>query len=139
MNKPFKLFLDKFKKLNIPKGEYVIFASGPMGVRGLRDTHDIDVVVTKEIYEKYKNTEGWDTVEFQREGRDVEMIENDGVEFYTDWGPGEWNVRDLISSGEEIDGAYFAPLDQVRKWKLLSAREKDLKDVGLIDKYLMLK
>ena len=52
------------------------------------------------------------------------------------WGPGDWDVHQLIAEAEMIDSIPFVRLDQVREWKVISGREKDLEDVLLIDEYL---
>jgi len=36
MNNKFQKLLVKFRKLNLPDGEYVIYGSGPLGIRGKR-------------------------------------------------------------------------------------------------------
>ena len=50
MNKSFSLYLGEVKKLNLPKGKYAIFGSGPLAIRNIRDTHDLDVIVKNDIY-----------------------------------------------------------------------------------------
>jgi len=36
------LYLEELKKLNFPPGQYAIYGSGPLAVRGLRKNGDID-------------------------------------------------------------------------------------------------
>ena len=136
MNKSFSLFLEKLKNLNLPKGKFAIFGSGPIGVRNIRDTHDLDIIITKELFDKYKNMQGWEVKNFERDGRYVEMIENSGIEFYNNWGPGEWDTNQLINEAELIDNLPFVNLDTVIKWKQISGRKKDLKDIQLIKTFL---
>ncbi|PIZ55932.1 hypothetical protein COY23_03855 [bacterium (Candidatus Torokbacteria) CG_4_10_14_0_2_um_filter_35_8] len=136
MNKSFSLFLNQLKKLNLPKGKYAIFGSGPLGIRNIRDAHDLDLIVGEELFNKYKGMPCWEFKSFERDGRYVEMIENSGIEFYKNWGPGNWDTRKLINEAEFIDNLPFVRLEEVKKWKKISGREKDLKDVKLIEKYL---
>ncbi|MCD6442311.1 hypothetical protein J7L24_02110 [bacterium] len=136
MNKSFSHFLEQLKKLNLPKGKFAIFGSGPLGVRNIRDTHDLDVIIDEELFDKYKIMPGWESKNFERDGRYVEMIENSGIEFYKKWEPGDWNARRLIDEAEFIDDLPFVRLEEVKKWKEISGREKDLKDIQLINEYL---
>ncbi len=138
MNKSFSLFLEQLKKLNLPKDKYVIFGSGPLGVRNIRDTHDLDIIVDEELFDKYKNMPDWEFKNFERGDCFVEMIENSGIEFYKEWGPGDWDTPQLIEEAEFIDDLPFVKLETVKKWKQISGREKDLKDVQLIEKYLQM-
>jgi hypothetical protein len=48
----------KLKELNLPDGSFVVVGSGILAALGLRDTDDIDLVVSPEIYEKFK-ADGW--------------------------------------------------------------------------------
>ncbi|MFC1756735.1 hypothetical protein ACFLZC_01060 [Patescibacteria group bacterium] len=49
----------KLKELNLPLGKYAVFGSGSMCAHGLRDCNDIDLLVTKDLFEEYKLKEGW--------------------------------------------------------------------------------
>lgn len=136
MNKSFSLFLDRLKNLNLPKGKYAIFGSGPLGVKNIRDTRDLDIIVDEELFNEYKDMPSWEFKSFEKNGHYVEMIENNGIEFYKKWGPGDWDTRKLINEAELINDLPFVKLEIVKKWKQTSRREKDLKDVQLIDEYL---
>jgi len=128
-----KEFLQKLKELNLPKGKYAIFGSGPMGARGLREPGDLDVIVTVSVYNDLKNRSDFKT-EKKKSGN--EFLEKDGIEFYQNWHPGEWDINKLIQEAEIIDGFPFVKLEEVLKWKKLKQRDKDIKDVELIEEYL---
>jgi len=59
-------------------------------------------------------------------------------EAFLDWNFGTYTptLEQLLASAEVIEGTPFASLDEVRKWKAASGREKDLADIKLIDAYL---
>jgi hypothetical protein len=44
--------VEEMKKLKFPQGQYVIVGSGPLVVRGIRETNDIDIVVSPKLFEK---------------------------------------------------------------------------------------
>jgi len=136
MNKSFFLLLNQLKNFNLPKGGYAIFGSGPLGIRNIRDTHDLDIIIDEKLFDKYKDMSDWEFKSFKRDGRYIEMIENNGIEFYKKWGPGDWNTSRLIDEAEFIDGFPFVKLKIVKEWKQISGRGKDLKDIQLIEKYL---
>jgi hypothetical protein len=131
----FARLIKRLQELELPKGKYVIFGSGPLAIRKIRDTHDLDVIVTKDVFEDFKN-KGWKL-------RDVgysRFLEKDGIELWYEWGPGEWNVEELIRDADIIDGMSFVRLESVLEWKKRNwrdkRREKDLKDVKTIEAYM---
>ncbi len=136
MNKSFFIFLEQLKKRNLPKNTYAIFGSGPLGVRNIRDTHDLDLIIDEQLFDKYKNMPHWKFKNFVIDNRYVEMIENNWIECYKKWGPGAWNTQQLIRKAEFINNMPFVKLETVKKWKRILGREKDLKDIQLIDEYI---
>lgn len=128
-----KKFLQKLKELNLPKGKFAIFGSGPMCVRGLRETGDLDVIVSEDIFNEFKNRPDF-KLEKKKSGN--EYLEKDNIEFYRNWHPGEWDINKLIQQAEIIDGFPFVRLEEVLKWKKLKGRDKDIKDIKLIEEYL---
>ena len=132
----FSDFLQKIKDLRLSKGEFAIFGSGPLAIRGIRDSRDADLIVSEKLFQEYRKKVGWKYKDFKRDDRYIEMIEKDGVEFYKNWGPGEWDIAKLIQESEIINDLPFVKLDEVLCWKKLSGREKDNKDIVLIEDYL---
>ena len=52
--------IEKVIKLNFPFGDYALFGSAPMFVRGLREEmHDVDIVVTEKLWQKMQTVPGW--------------------------------------------------------------------------------
>lgn len=128
---------EEVKKLNLPLGSYVVFGSGPMVVHGLREPKDIDLLVTPEIYDKLK-TEGWEEKEM-RSGSSV--LSNGVYEVYKDWNflfMSNYNPdpQEVIKNAEIVNGVPFAQLEEVKRWKQVFGREKDLADIKLIDEFL---
>ena len=132
----FKELIKKLNKMNLPIGKYAIFGSGHLSIRKIRDSRDLDIVVTKEIFEKYLKKPDWKLKEFRRDGGHIKMLEKDDIELYPSWGPGEWNVLQIMQEAEIMDGLPFANLKNFIKWKKISGRDKDFKDVELLKKYL---
>ena len=132
----FSNFLQKIKSLQLPTGEFAIFGSGPMAAHGIRESSDADIIVSEKLFEEYKQKTGWVYKSFERDDRHIEMIEKDKIEFYKNWGPGKWDIAKLIQNSEIINDLPFVELDKVLRWKKISGREKDKKDIFLIKEYL---
>ncbi|MFA5086060.1 MAG: hypothetical protein WC468_00465 [Candidatus Paceibacterota bacterium] len=126
--------LKRVKDLGLPLGEYAVFGSGPMGVRGLREMHDIDLIVSDKIFDEYSEKPGWMIKEIYGY-RD--WLKNDDleIEMGRDWHEGR-DVEKMIREADMIDGLPFVELDYLVKWKKFFGREKDLKDVELIEEFL---
>lgn len=132
----FDRLLNDVKKLSLPKGEYALFGSSPIIVRGIRAaSHDIDILVTEELWNQYRVNPAWEVRTLDNGDEFLEWASHD-IELYKKWGPGEWNVQEILASAEEIGGVMYVPLETVLQWKKHSARPKDLADVELIEGYL---
>lgn len=124
------------KSLNLPEGKYVVFGSGPLQVHGIRQSSDIDILTTPELYDRLKN-QGWD------EGRweppyPGSYLYRGNFQIVNNWNYGVYNPdpRQLIDTAEIIDGVPFVPLQEVLLWKRAFGREKDKEDIRLIEEYL---
>lgn len=126
---------EKVKNLQLPIGQYVVFGSGPLEAHGIRQCRDIDLFITSELYQKLKS-EGWEEKEWP--DGDGYYLKKDDIEADDTWHYGDYNPapEEIIADAEMIEGIPFAPLDEVRAWKIAFGRPKDIEDVRLIDDYL---
>jgi len=127
--------LAKVKGLNLPADSYVVFGSAPMAVAGIREANDIDLVVSSEVLEKLKQA-GWKRI---KKDDDDQPLTHDVFEVHDSWGFDSSyrpTLQHLLVTATIVDGVAFASLEEVLKWKTVSARPKDLADIELIDKYL---
>jgi hypothetical protein len=127
---------DQLRKLKLPIGEYAVFGSGPLGIRNIRYCGDLDLIVKEPLFNKLKTMPGWEYEIFRRDDRQVELIRYGKIEIFKKWEPGNWNIPKLINEADIIDNLPFVKLEEVRKYKKISGREKDLRDMELIDGYL---
>ena len=121
----------KIKNLNLPFGKYALFGSLPMVARELRDCTDIDIIVKKDLWIELEKTWPKKVSAFSSS-----YLSRDNIELFKDWKPGEWDIEELIKEADTIEGLPFVKLEKVLEWKKLYGREKDLKDVETIKKYL---
>lgn len=132
--------VDRIKELGLPFGKYVVIG-GVMEVHGIRLANDIDVVVTKELFESLQER-GWKRKWFFRRVFTSKLLTNGkGAEAFIDYRHGtfQFSTEELIGRADIIDGISFLRLEDLMVFKAEMARKKDLLDVELIKKYLCLK
>ena len=122
-------YLDELKNLNLPVGKFAIFGSGPMAVRGMRESHDLDVIVKKDVWE--------DLLEKYPEclQKNPVCLKIGNAEVYNSWINLSVDIDELIDTAETIENFPFVKLEYVIEWKKKFGREKDIKDLELIEKY----
>ncbi|HMB17296.1 MAG TPA: hypothetical protein VKO61_00040 [Candidatus Paceibacterota bacterium] len=119
--------LKEINKLNLPSDSYAIFGSGPMAIREIREARDIDIFVTNKAYDRLAK-------KFPE--KEAGYIELDGVEIYSLDNSLFENPKKVLERSENIKGYKFVTLEDLVHWKKEYGREKDLKDVELINNYL---
>ena len=128
-----------FKELDLPLGQYVISGSGPMGIRNIKAIGDIDIIVTRELWEilskKYEVGEESGIRKIVFPGGIIEAFSEDT--WFSDLkDPKSPNISESIKNAEIIDGLAFDRLENVLFYKRNTAREKDLKDIDIIEKWI---
>jgi hypothetical protein len=117
-------------RLGLPPGQYVVVGGAALAVRGIRETDDIDLVVTTELFERLAGS-GW-TQQMRPNGKPG--LHRGSVEAYLDV-DGENFKRSLswlLSHAEILRGHAFVDLDTLAGFKSSYGREKDLRDLELI-------
>ncbi len=132
----FLVELENLKKLNLPKGAFVIVGSGPLSVRQLRDSEDLDVIVTQAVWDdlKTKYTVGHNDwgIENLFLGSNIEILNPEQSIF------GNSKIvpfEEIFSQADDFEGILFMNLEHLRKIKINLGRPKDLEDITLIDAY----
>lgn len=120
--------LNELANLNLPKDQYAIFGSGPMGIRNLREVNDLDIIVKENLWSKL--------IKEYSLNEDKGCIQIGQIEIFNNWSPWFNNINELIDSSEIINGFPFVRLDYVMEWKSKLGREKDFKDLSLIKNYI---
>jgi hypothetical protein len=131
--------IEEVKKLNFPVDQYVIVGSGPMAVRGLKEAHDVDIVVTQELFEKCK-ANGWKNIlwTYPEKIGQIYLKQND-IELYLDVNCADFNptTKELIERADVIEGVPFINLEDMLRFKRAYNREKDSKDIKITETYLL--
>lgn len=125
---------DLLRELRLPRGDYVIFGSGPLAIRGVIATAaDLDVVCRGAAWEAVcalappKSVPPWDV--------ELVSLHDDRLTFGTTWAVGDVDVDDLIDTAEWIDDLPFARLERVIAYKRLLLRPKDLEHLAALERY----
>jgi len=113
------------KEMNLPLSEYWITSGAGLVIHGVKEsTNDIDLGGTTNLVEhflkkgcKYKTVE--DNSRIVEINNKIELLEN-------------WFVDEI----EFINGLPVGSLESIKKQKSELGREKDIKDINLIDKYI---
>lgn len=125
--------IQRIAALNLPSDQMVVIGSGLLDALSLRQSSDIDLVVSDELFTSLKNL-GKYTIVLRR---NQEVLERGDVEIWRDWGPEEeMSFQALYTTGVEIEGIRFCHPQVVLGWKRQKQRDKDVEDIVLLEGYL---
>jgi hypothetical protein len=131
----FKLLVDQFNKLGFSKEGYVVVGSGSMAAHGIREANDFDILVTEELWNKlaskYPVNKFEDEIENINLG-DIQIMGHGSIYLK----PEIASLQEMIQTADVVEEINFLRLDLLRKFKQKEGRDKDLKDIALIDEYL---
>ena len=115
----------RVKALPFPKEDYWVITGGAMVLYGLREeTHDIDLGCTSRLADELEQQGA--QVSIRKDGTRKLVLEGD-IEIMENW---------LYDRVEELDGVPVISLAGLKEMKQSLGREKDLRDIALIDAYL---
>lgn len=124
------------RELGLPTGRYAITASGPMGVREIREIGDIDLVVDDDLWNElgsaYPIIQEHGVTKI-RISQDIEVLSEGS------FGPreaGQPSVAEQIAQADSIDGLPFVSLRHVLYFKRKMKREKDERDIAALERFL---
>ena len=117
--------IERVKALPFPKEDYWVITGGAMVLYGLREqTHDIDLGCTARLADELEQQGA--EVSIRKDGTRKLVLDGD-VEIMENW------LYDRVETVEDIP---VISLKGLKEMKLSLGREKDLRDVALIDAYL---
>lgn len=121
----------KVQGLNLPAGSYMVVGSGIMNVLGIRESEDIDLLVSEKTFSVIVSR-GW-RAETLKDGT-IKLT--DGVfDCVRDW-YGK-SFEEMINRAEYIDDLAYMRLNDVCEWKQALGRQKDIADLRLIEEYYL--
>lgn len=130
-------FKEELKKIPLDDSNSVVIGSGILNALGIRESRDIDVVVESEKF--YQLLEEETLSGFVNETGSF-LLTNGVVEISDGWHIEKLGIdlsfEKLKPQSTVIDGVRYANIELVLEIKRLWAREKDIKDVSLIENFL---
>ncbi|SNY15190.1 hypothetical protein [Paractinoplanes atraurantiacus] len=127
--------LTRLLKLELNPDHFVVFGSAPLLMHGLRDeVSDLDVVARGAAWERASTLA--ESLVTSSLGGMMASFDNGAIQVSTGWISPGWRPDDLIDGAEIIAGIRFARLDQVLEYKRQLRREKDLKDIEVLERRL---
>ena len=125
--------LDRVRALSLPEGEYIVIGSGVMDALGLRESQDVDLVVSSQLFIELRSR-GWKKfIE-----HDQQVLKYSDAEAWTTW---SYNGKDLelielLDHTMQIEDINFISPQFLKNWKTEKSRPKDLADIELLKEYL---
>jgi hypothetical protein len=127
------------RELNLPLGQYAIVSSGPLGIRNLREIGDIDIIVSETLWQsiaaRYGIIDKDGVIKVDFPGDIIEAF-HEGSFYTKPKNPNAPTIAERIDQAEIIDGLPFETLEHVLYYKRKMNREKDIKDITLIENWL---
>ena len=130
-------FADKVKALNLPLDQIIVIGSGILDQLGIRPASDIDLAASSDLMKKLsEESDDW-SKKFGYNQRFYFVKDDGSAEVWDGWDFDGQTVSydDLLDYAVEYDGVRFVDLEFLRKWKSWRGREKDVRDVELIDEW----
>jgi hypothetical protein len=113
------------KNMNLPLNEYWITSGAGLVIHGVKEnTYDIDLGCTTKLLE-YFLEKGYKYRVEEDNSRIMEI--NDSIELIENW---------FVDEIELIDGLPVGSLNSIKNQKVNLGREKDIKDVKMINEYI---
>lgn len=127
------------KNLHLPANKYLVIGGAALAGRGIKETKDVDLLLSKDLLNEFRNSNSWLYHPRIIPTEEAGLVNSDGtVELYPTVGGINLPYEEIKAREEVIDGIPFANLMDILKIKQFYKRDKDLKDIVLIEEYLKL-
>ncbi len=130
---------NKLDELGLTSDNAVVIGSGILGALNLRESQDIDVIVTEEKFKELSNNNRF----HKKRNHERKILTDDLFEIGTNWTVvgKTWKFGDLLNYSTIINGVRYNTvkflLDVKRRWIANGeGRQKDIDDVKLMEQYL---
>ncbi|MGB5656507.1 MAG: hypothetical protein WBN35_07840, partial [Acidimicrobiia bacterium] len=121
---------DLLRSLRLPTGDFAVFGSGPLIVRGIIEaTNDLDVISREAAWERALRV--GELVSLP-DGATIVSCFDGAVTIGRSWAYGDFDIDELIDTAEVIDDLPFVRLEHVVRYKEIAARPKDLAHLELL-------
>ena len=119
----------------MPKDKYTVYGGGILDAYGLRESKDIDLVVTPDLFLELEIA-GWE----RDKSKHYNTLKFENIEVTYDWNLQDYDfrrsVKYLLKNSIEIGGINFVEPNEVLKYKKALMRPKDIRDIELLEAYI---
>lgn len=124
-------YIRELIELDLPLGDWALFGSGPLLLRGwIDEIGDLDVLSRGPAWDKAKDV---GTITFLPEdGNEIVEIGN-RITVGHNWPYGLFRIDELIDTAEILDGIPCVRLEHIVAYKELFGRPKDRKHLSIIE------
>lgn len=124
--------LGLLRSLGLPAGDFAVFGSGPLLVRGIiHQAGDLDVICRGAAWQQAQLL----GPAFEQHGVPVVSLFGGAVTLGARWAVGEVDVDHLIDTAEVIEHLPFVRLEHVVAYKRLADRPKDREHLRLLEEW----
>ena len=120
---------EAISQLLLPDGSFMVVGSGLLDTLGIRAAGDIDLLVSHDVFDNFKHQNY--KIQQHKDGSDYISIGR--FEIMADWFGND--LETMCEGAVYIDEIPYWSLESMREWKCDHAREKDVRDIALIDEY----
>ena len=135
MYKSVQDLISKIKSLNLPEGQYMVMGSAILQILGIRQAQDIDLLVSPELFVELKRKHGW-----HQHPKYPTSIDNEddtvGAKQSLNFMKQNYTLREALPTAYWYEEIPFENLEMLLDAKTQLGREKDLRDIKLIQEYL---
>jgi hypothetical protein len=127
--------IQEIKELSLPDGEYIISGSGALSVRGIREHNDIDILISQKLWDDLLENNNWSI----NDKYDTTIVHPGGyfeAKTALEWMDNKPTLEDLLPRADYFENIAFMSLQDLKESKIELGREKDLKDIPMIDEYI---
>lgn len=127
--------LELLHAVDLPVGDYAVFGSGPLLVRGIiEDAGDIDVIARGTAWKKA--LDHGELTYLPDEDVTVAGFFDGALSVGTTWAFGTVDIDDLIETADFFDGVPFVRLEHVITYKRIANRAKDRNHLRLVAEWM---
>ena len=122
--------IDKIKALKLARKQYVVIGGAVLEMYGIRQTNDVDIVVSKSVYNRLSKHHWKEFV--LDDGKKI--LSRSGYKIMQSW-MGK-NLEDFQRNSIVVNGIPVMGLEDIISCKLSHGRKKDLQDVKRIKEFM---
>jgi hypothetical protein len=121
----------RLRSLGLPDGDWALFGSGPLLLRGwIDDVGDLDVVCRGAAWAKAR--EIGDIVVLEPDGVQIVSIDGSAITIGRSWRYGDTPIDEYIDGAKTIGGIPCVRLEHIVAYKRIADRPKDREHLAII-------